>query len=83
MSTPDSTSSLEGDEAALLALYRRLRRGQKDMLRELAELMIHRDGEAPRPAAAAPPPAGPAPASQPPEIGRLPGTRPARGGSDS
>lgn len=36
-------SLLAAEEAALLELYRRMRRGQKDMLRELAELMVNRD----------------------------------------
>lgn len=31
------------EEAQLLELYRRMRPGQKDMLRELAELMVNRD----------------------------------------
>lgn len=33
----------DSDEARLLELYRRMRQGQKDMFRELAEVMVHRE----------------------------------------
>ena len=33
----------EHQEARLLELYRRMRQGQKEMFRELAEVMVHRE----------------------------------------
>lgn len=49
---------LAPEEATLLDLYRRMRRGQKDMFRELAELMVNRD---------MPPKGGAARTTRPPE----------------
>lgn len=41
--TDRSDPPLATDEAALLELYRRMRRGQQDMFRELAALMVNRE----------------------------------------
>lgn len=49
---PQPLEPLNGDEAELLMLYRRMRRGQKNMFRELAELLVNRD---PQPGPGAPP----------------------------
>lgn len=40
---PPSRLDDTSDEAQLLELYRRMRQGQKDMFRELAEVMVQRE----------------------------------------